>query len=90
MGKPSRQICKKKLDGECLICGETDYAVLHAHRIIEGGTYDSRNVLTCCSNCHMLIHQTDRIKFDRKYLSTRGWILHWWMDNKEMWTPVIS
>lgn len=94
MSKPSRKQCKKHLDGECLVCKEKRYTLLDAHRIIEGGTYHPINVVTLCVKCHRLTH-TGEIRFDRKYLSTHGLLLHWFLcktsgEVEEMWTPVIN
>jgi hypothetical protein len=83
--KYSRQQIKKRIDGKCLLCDEHNYKLLDAHRIVEGGTYHSSNVITVCCNCHRSIH-SENIKVDRKYFSTKGhWIVHLWMNDKEYW-----
>lgn len=87
--KPSRQQCKKRFDGECFVCKETKYELLDAHRIIEGGTYHPINVVTLCASCHRRVH-CGEIKFDKKYPSTKGLMLHWWVAGQELWTPVKS
>lgn len=90
MKRPPLQVCKKRLDARCLSCGETDYSLLDAHRIVEGGSYDPRNVVTLCCRCHRLAH-AGRIRFDRKYRTTWGkWLLHWWEGGSEHWTEVLS
>ncbi len=81
----SRQQKKKLSEGKCFLCGETNYNVLHAHRIIEGGTYHPNNVLVLCANCHSKTHSGE-VKFDRKYYSTTGqWVVHMFVDQKEYW-----
>jgi len=78
----------KKFAKKCHFYGESNYAVLHYHRIIYGehnGKYEDHNVVVCCSNCHAKIH-ANQIKIDRKYLSTSGqWILHYWIEDQEFW-----
>ncbi len=85
----SRQQLKKHLDGACLICKEDQYELLDAHRIVEGGTYHPINVVTLCAKCHRRVH-CGEVRFDRKYDSTKGWMLHWWLGETELWTPVLS
>ena len=78
---------KKKYDGECFFCQEKDYALLDAHRILpgeHGGTYDWMNTLTVCSNCHRRIHAGE-IKIDRKYQSTGGLVVRYFIDEVEYW-----
>jgi len=63
---------------ECCICQEDNLSVLDVHRIHEGkngGSYDSRNCVVCCSNCHRKIHAGE-IKIVRKHptLSHRYYI----------------
>lgn len=70
---------KKKVDKKCKFCGNDDYCVLDVHRIIpgaEGGEYTETNTVTSCACCHRKIHD-GKIKIDRKYMSTMGWILHY-------------
>lgn len=60
------------------MCQESNQAVLDIHRIYEGskgGTYDSRNCIVCCANCHRKIHD-EQIKIIRKHptLSHRYYI----------------
>ena len=73
------KIAKKKFDKKCYFCEENRYELLDVHRISPGendGEYTENNSLTCCSNCHRKIH-AGIIKVFRKYLSSRGWILHY-------------
>jgi hypothetical protein len=70
---------KKKVDKKCKFCGADDYCVLDVHRIIpgsNGGEYTETNTVTSCACCHRKIHD-GKIKIDRKYMSTMGWILHY-------------
>lgn len=79
---------KKKADKRCYFCKTEEYCTLDVHRIIpgcEGGRYDSYNSITICSNCHRKVHE-GKIKIDRKYPSTSGWVLHYFSeDGKEHW-----
>lgn len=91
MGKKERLINKshKKLaDKRCRFCGNTEYCTLDVHRIVpgsEGGRYTEHNTVTSCSNCHRKIHE-GKIKIDRKYPSTSGWVLHYFdEDGEEHW-----
>lgn len=70
---------KKLVDKKCKFCSESDYCTLDVHRIIpgsEGGVYTEFNTVTTCVNCHRKIHD-GKIKIDRKYYSTSGWVLHY-------------
>lgn len=83
--KKSKRI-RKNVDCRCIICNETDKAVLDVHRIVpgcEGGTYDYHNTISCCSNCHRKIHHTDEIKIEGWFMSTAGALLHCWVDGEE-------
>jgi hypothetical protein len=79
---------KKKLEGKCYFCPEDDYNLLDCHRIFpgeKGGTYEDRNILVTCANCHRKIH-SGKVIIDRKYLSTSGkWVLHYWVNGEEKW-----
>lgn len=78
---------KKKFEGKCYFCSETDYALLDVHRIVEGkdgGKYTENNSVICCANCHRKIHDNQTI-IDRKYFSTSGYVLHFWDENGEHW-----
>ena len=70
---------KKLVDKKCKFCEQNDYCTLQVHRIkpgSEGGEYTDFNTISVCSNCHNKIHD-GQIKNDRKYLSTLGWVLHY-------------
>ena len=70
---------KKLIDKKCKFCSCCTYELLDVHRIVEGfqgGEYTEFNTVTCCCLCHRKIH-SGLIKIDRKYLSTSGWILHY-------------
>lgn len=74
---------KKLSDKKCKFCGESDYCTLDVHRITpgsEGGIYSDHNTVTACGNCHRKIHD-GKIKIDRKYYSTSGWVLHYFDEN---------
>ena len=78
---------KKRADGECKFCGESDYAVLDVHRIVpgeEGGEYTEHNTVTVCACCHRRCHD-GQIVIDRKYQSTKGVLLHYWIGDQEFW-----
>lgn len=79
---------KKKIDGCCKFCGVKEYCVLDVHRIKpgeEGGRYEQLNTVTCCSNCHRKVHE-GKIKVDRMYYSTAGWVLHYFDESgQEHW-----
>jgi predicted restriction endonuclease len=84
----SRQQIRKLFEKKCYFCGEDNYDLLDAHRIIpgeQGGKYNDHNILVICSNCHRKCH-AGIIKIDRKYMSTTGrWVLHYWIDGEEKW-----
>jgi len=74
MGKKSVKQIRKLFDGECFFCGEDDYDLLDAHRIIEGkdgGKYNWWNTLATCSKCHRKIH-SGRIKISGKHPCSSG------------------
>jgi len=71
---------KKKSEKRCKFCGGEDYCTLDVHRIVpgsKGGRYEELNTVVSCGNCHRKIHD-GKIKIDRKYYSTMGWILHYY------------
>lgn len=70
--RPRVQVCVKRFHGRCLLCGEDDYAVLHAHRPCEGGPYQWGNVMTLCANCHMRVH-AGRVEVLGRFWSTAGY-----------------
>lgn len=79
---------KKTIDKKCKFCSGSEYCSLDVHRIVEGkngGKYTEFNTVVCCVLCHRKIH-SGKIKIDRKYQSTNGWILHYFDENgKEHW-----
>jgi len=85
--RKSRKQIKKLYDKRCYFCGEEQYELLDVHRITpgsEGGKYHEWNTVTVCANCHRRCHAGE-IKIDRKYLSTKGIVLHFWKDGQEFW-----
>jgi len=85
MNKYSKQQLKKLSDKFCFFCGEDDYDLLDAHRIIEGGKYEDFNILTNCSNCHRKIH-SGRIKILGKHFCSNGnFVIHYIEDEEEKW-----
>jgi len=84
----SKKQIKKLIDKKCYFCSEDNYNLLDVHRIIpgsEGGKYHEWNTVVTCCKCHRLIHQDKTIVIDRKYMSTKGIILHYWRDGHEFW-----
>lgn len=79
---------KKRFEGKCCFCGESNYDLLDLHRIVEGanqGIYSDFNTIVCCANCHRKTH-SKVIVIDRKYFSTSGkWVLHYWENGEEKW-----
>lgn len=88
MGRKKKLVdkkAKKRADQKCKFCGETEYCTLDVHRILpgeKGGRYEDLNTVTSCSNCHRKIHE-GKIKVDRMYYSTKGWVLHYFDENGE-------
>lgn len=77
----------KRIEKKCLICGETNYNILDVHRIVpgaEGGKYKEWNMVCLCSNCHRKVH-AEEIVIKGKYNSTKGIIVHCFIDGKEYW-----
>lgn len=83
MRKKERLVNKAHMKMEskkCFFCGNEDYCTLDLHRIIpgsKGGRYTRNNTVASCSNCHRKIHD-GKIRIDRRYPSTEGWVLHYW------------
>jgi hypothetical protein len=76
---------KKLIDKKCYFCPCNNPKLLDIHRIREGkdnGEYVELNTISVCSLCHRKIH-CGVIKVDRKYYSTKGWILHYFDENGE-------
>jgi len=68
----------KHSEGKCRICGEDNYNLLDAHRILpgkDGGKYTISNTTACCSNCHRKIHAGE-IQVLGWVNSTKGKLLH--------------
>lgn len=80
----NRQQCSKRLAGQCFFCGNTDYEVLEAHRIVpgcEGGRYEPFNILVVCANHHNLITR-GKIKVHRALRCTFAErVIHWTDEN---------
>jgi hypothetical protein len=75
----------KRMFKKCYFCGCDDYALLDLHRIIpgeQGGKYVKGNVVCACGNCHRRIH-AGQIVIDRWYPSTKGKILHYFIEGEE-------
>ena len=73
------KVIKKKVDKKCKFCDQKDYCTLDVHRIVPGelgGQYTEFNTVCVCACCHRKIHD-GKIKIDRKYYSTKGWVLHY-------------
>lgn len=79
---------KKKSDGECYFCKESDYDLLDVHRIkpgSEGGRYTDHNTVVTCVACHRKIH-ADKIKIHGRHYSTGRFLLHFTNEEgKEVW-----
>jgi hypothetical protein len=74
MGNLSKKQIKKLIDKECYFCGEDDYELLDAHRIVpgkDGGKYTEWNMVTACSLCHRKCH-TGRIEIIGKHSCSSG------------------
>jgi hypothetical protein len=86
--KKSKQQTLKLFYKKCFFCGNEEYNTLDVHRILpgsQGGKYNNKmNTIVACSNCHRLIHG-GKIKIDRKYLSTQGIVIHYWIEEQEFW-----
>lgn len=76
---------KKLIDKKCYFCKCDQYELLDVHRIKFGGEYTEFNTVCCCALCHRKIH-AGKIRVDRKYYSTKGWVLHYFDENgQEHW-----
>jgi hypothetical protein len=82
---------KKHSDGKCFFCPESDYDVLHCHRIVfgeDGGEYTNFNTLTVCANHHEKIH-SNKITIHGKHFSTVGYVIHYTdEDGCEKWKSI--
>lgn len=77
----------KLVERKCQICDEDNYDLLDAHRITpgsEGGKYTKHNTVCLCSNCHRKVH-AGLITIDGKFESTKGTVLHYFIDGEEFW-----
>jgi hypothetical protein len=85
--RKTRQQIAKLFEKKCYFCKEDNYNLLDVHRILEGkdgGTYHPMNTIVTCVKCHRLIH-TKEIKIDKKYQSTKGLMLHYYIGEQEYW-----
>ena len=83
----SYQQRKKRIEKKCHFCGEENYNVLDAHRIIPepgGGKYTDDNTVCVCCLCHRRIH-AEEIVVDRWYNSTKGKVLRYFENDQEFW-----
>jgi hypothetical protein len=86
----SRQQVRRFVDKKCYFCPNDNPAVLHCHRIFEGqhgGTYDPRNTVCACANCHSRIHAGQIVIHGRHpaYGGDKLWVLHYTEDGVEKW-----
>lgn len=77
----------KHLAKQCAICGEDKYALLDVHRIRAGEKYDKFNAIPLCVLCHRKAHSGE-IEIDRKYESTTGIVLHYFVNGEEIWKTI--
>ena len=80
----------KRVHKQCQICGEDNYALLDAHRIVpgsEGGKYRNMNTLCTCCKCHRRMHAGE-IVVEGKYKSTGGEVLHYFENGQEIWKGI--
>lgn len=83
--KPTKKQIRKLIAGKCFFCDSDEYEILDLHRIIQGcqgGTYNEANTVVCCCSCHRLVH-AGKIIIDKKYNSTKGPLLHYFIEGKE-------
>lgn len=78
---------KKLVDKKCVFCDEKEYCKLDVHRIIPGGPYSQENTVVACVGCHRMIH-ADKIIIDKKYMSSQGTVLHYFINNEEFYVKV--
>jgi len=86
MGKLTAQQKFKRLAKKCHFCGEDDYNLLDAHRIVpgpEGGKYTESNVAVTCASCHRKCH-SGRIQILGRYFCSNGQhVFHYLEDGEE-------
>lgn len=76
---------KKRIDGKCVFCGETDYNLLDNHRIVPGSKYTKFGTVTSCACCHRKCH-SGRIFIVGKHFCTSGkYVLHCIVDGQDSW-----
>ena len=73
---------EKLIHKQCIICDEDNYNVLDLHRIKFGGKYTKNNTVVLCCSCHRKVH-SGQIVIDKKYNSTKGTVLHYFIGEKE-------
>lgn len=66
----------KLIEGDCRICGESDYNLLDVHRLEHGKRYNFGNTCVLCCKCHRK-HHTGSIKIHKWVFSTNGYLLYW-------------
>jgi len=76
---------KKRIDGKCIFCGEDDYNLLDAHRIIPGGKYTDFNTITTCSLCHRKTHSGRIVILGKHFSSSGRHVIHCTIDGEEKW-----
>lgn len=89
MRKVRVQVARKRHDGKCFFCPESDYDALQCHRIVpgeDGGTYHWDNTLTLCANCHAKV-TAGAITVVARRRSTRGSVIQCVVDGEERFLP---
>lgn len=74
---------KKMFEKKCYFCGCDQYELLDVHRIAyesKDNKYTDMNTVILCSLCHRKVH-SGLIKIFRKYMSTKGMVLHYIDEN---------
>jgi len=82
---------RKNSAHKCMFCEERERTALDVHRIVpgcDGGEYKLENTICVCANCHRKIHHSDTIKIDKWYASSKGEVLHCWVDGVENYLSV--
>lgn len=86
----NKQIWKRR-DGQCCFCGEDEYSLLDAHRIVfgeDGGKYTRHNTLTVCCKCHRLIHAGKIEVLGRHYSTSGRYHIRYLQEGEEKWCRV--
>jgi hypothetical protein len=92
MSRVRLQVRRKRLDGKCFFCSESDYSVLQCHRIVpgeQGGEYRWESTMTLCANCHAKV-TAGEIVVHARLKSTAGPVIHCTVDGKEQFIPEWS